>query len=94
MNIEEKILQSRAELTMKYLQNIFENNYFKNTEKIFSIFEKEYLKRTLEKQILLFKEDIEELYKISYEKNKLFIEYFAFDFKNKEVPKIIEKLKK
>ena len=27
-------------------------------------------------------------------KNKLLIEYFVFDFKNKEVPKIVEKLKK
>lgn len=112
MNIEEKILQSRAELTMKYLQNFFENNHLKNLERVFSIFGKEYLKRPLENQILLFKENIfdvlnfnydkinksnlflGEIYKISYEKNKLLIEYFVFDFKNKEVPKIVEKLKK
>lgn len=112
MNIEEKILQSRAELTMKYLKYVFEKNFLKNSEGIFSVFEKEYLKRTLEKQILLFKENIfdvlnfnydkinksnlfpGEIYKISYEKNKLLIEYFVFDFKNKEVPKIIEKIKK
>ena len=112
MNIEEKILQSRAELTMKYLQNFFENNHLKKLERVFSIFGKEYLKRPLENQILLFKENIfdvlnfnydkinksnlfpGEIYKISYEKNKLLIEYFVFDFKNKEVPKIVEKLKK
>ena len=112
MNIEEKILQSRAELTMKYLQNFFENNHLKKLEGVFSIFGKEYLKRPLENQILLFKENIfeilnfnydrinklnpspREIYRISYEKDKLFIEYFAFDFKNKEVPKIVEKLKK
>ena len=112
MNIEEKLLQSRAELTMKYLQNFFENNHLKNLEGIFSVFGKEYLKRSFEKQILLFKENIfdvlnfnydkitksnlfpGEIYKISYKRNELFIEYFAFDFKNKEVPKIIEKLKK
>lgn len=112
MNIEEKILQSRAELTMKYLQNFFENNHLKKLEGVFSIFGKEYLKRPLENQILLFKENIfeilnfnydrinklnpspGEIYRISYEKDKLFIEYFVFDFKNKEVPKIVEKLKK
>lgn len=112
MNIEEKILQSRAELTMKYLQNFFENNHLKKLEGVFSIFEKEYLKRPLENQILLFKENIfeilnfnydrinksnlfpGEIYKISYEMDKLFVEYFVFDFKNKEVPKIVEKLKK
>lgn len=112
MNIEEKILQSRAELTMKYLQNFFENNHLKKLEGIFSIFGEEYLKRSIEDQILLFKKNIfdvlnfnydkinksnlfpGEIYKISYEKNKLFIEYFVFDFKNKKVPKIIEKLKK
>ena len=112
MNIEEKILQSRAELTMKYLKYVFEKNFLKNSEGIFSVFEKEYLKRTLEKQILLFKENIfdvlnfnydkinksnlfpREIYRISYEKDKLLIEYFVFDFKNKEVPKIVEKLKK
>lgn len=112
MNIEEKILQSRAELTMKYLQNFFENNHLKKLEGIFSIFGEEYLKRSIEDQILLFKKNIfdvlnfnydkinksnlfpGEIYKISYEKNKLLIEYFVFDFKNKKVPKIIEKLKK
>ena len=112
MNIEEKILQSRAELTMKYLQNFFENNHLKKLEGVFSIFGKEYLKRPLENQILLFKENIfeilnfnydrinksnlfpGEIYKISYEMDKLFVEYFVFDFKNKEVPKIVEKLKK
>lgn len=112
MNIEEKILQSRAELTMKYLQNFFENNHLKKLEGVFSIFGEEYLKRSIEDQILLFKKDIfdvlnfnydkinksnlfpGEIYKISYEKNKLLIEYFVFDFKNKKVPKIIEKLKK
>ena len=112
MNIEEKILQSRAELTMKYLQNFFENNHLKKLEGVFSIFGEEYLKRSIEDQILLFKKDIfdvlnfnydkinksnlfpGEIYKISYEKNKLLIEYFVFDFKNKEVPKIVEKLKK
>lgn len=112
MNIEEKILQSRAELTMKYLQNTFENDHLKKLEGIFSIFGEEYLKRSIEDQILLFKKDIfdvlnfnydkinksnlfpGEIYKISYEKNKLLIEYFVFDFKNKEVPKIVEKIKK
>lgn len=111
MNIEEKILQSRAELTMNYLKYVFERNFLKNSEGVFLIFGEEYLKRSLEKQILLFKENIfdvlnfndkinksnlfpGEIYKISYEKNKLLIEYFVFDFKNKEVPKIVEKLKK
>lgn len=112
MDIEEKILQSRAELTMKYLQNTFENDHLKKLEGIFSIFGEEYLKRSIEDQILLFKKNIfdvlnfnydkinksnlfpGEIYKISYEKNKLLIEYFVFDFKNKKVPKIIEKLKK
>lgn len=112
MDIEEKILQSRTELTMKYLQNTFENDHLKKLEGIFSIFGKEYLKRSLKKQILLFKKNIfdvlnfnydkinksnlfpGEIYKISYEKNKLLIEHFVFDFKNKEVPKIVEKLKK
>lgn len=106
MNIEEKILQSRAELTMNYLKYVFERNFLKNSEGIFLIFGEEYLKRSLEKQILLFKENIfdvlnfnydkinksnlfsGEIYKISYEKNKLLIEYFVFDFKNKKVPKI------
>ena len=106
MNIEEKILQSRAELTMKYLQNFFENNHLKKLEGVFSIFGKEYLKRPLENQIIFeilnFNYDRinklnpspGEIYRISYEKDKLFIEYFVFDFKNKEVPKIVEKLKK
>lgn len=112
MNIEEKILQSRAELTMKYLQNFFENNHLKKLEGIFLIFGKEYLKRPLENQILLFKENIfeilnfnydrinksnlfpGEIYRISYEMDKLFVEYFVFDFKNKEILKIVEKLKK
>ena len=68
MNIEEKILQSRAELTMKYLQNFFENNHLKNLERVFSIFGKEYLKRPLENQILLFKENIFDVLNFNYDK--------------------------
>ena len=39
---------------MGYLKNVFEKNFSKNSEGIFSVLKKEYLKRTLSNKIEFF----------------------------------------
>lgn len=46
MNIEEKLLQAKAEITLRKINNDFKKSFSKNLDEIFSIFEDEkFIKR-------------------------------------------------
>lgn len=144
MNIEEKLLQAKAEVAFQKVYNDFKEpfsetlnkNYLffqdkqlknktediyddfkksfsKNLDEIFSIFEdKKFIKRFQNNQIYIFKDtemlildpirsdktcqrvfDVD-FYRITYQENKLVIEYFVLNPKNVENPEFVESIEK
>jgi hypothetical protein len=57
MNIEEKLLQAKAEITLRKINNDFKKSFSKNLDEIFSIFEDEkFIKRIQKNQIFIFED--------------------------------------
>ena len=57
MNIEEKLLQTKAEIALRKINNDFKKSFSKNLDEIFSIFEdKNFIKRIQENQIFIFED--------------------------------------
>ena len=144
MNIEEKLLQTKAEVAFQKVYNDFKEpfsetlnktylffqdnqlknkkedicddfkkNFSKNLDEIFSIFEdKKFIKRFQNNQIYIFRDtemlildpigsdktcqrvfDVD-FYRITYQENKLVIEYFVLNTKNVENPEFVESIEK
>ena len=57
MNIEEKLLQAKAEIALRKINNDFKKSFSKNLDEIFSIFEDEkFIKRIQKNQIFIFED--------------------------------------
>ena len=80
MNIEEKLLQAKAEIALKNICNDFKKSFSKNLDEIFSIFEDEgFIKRIQKNQIFIFR-DTGMLILDPIGSNKTSLRVFANDF--------------
>lgn len=108
MNIEEKLLQAKGEYAFQKIHNHFKKTFSKNSGEIFFIFkDKKFIKRVKKNQIFIF-EDIEisisdkiskrffrdDFYRITYQENKLVIEYFILNCKIIKDAEFVESIEK